>query len=148
MLLDAVCYHPEGWGPVSRLRTFDLTPCFEEAILFSVPLASLIVLSLLRSWHLSRLGALKRTHRINTWLLWAKLVCIFLRFVRDTLTEGPRLSLGSFCPLPSSISASPLLTPNMYISSRRLSWKLLHFSFSHCSPTSTTLAPGDPPPSH
>ena len=74
MLLDAVCHHPEGWGPVSRLRPFDLTPCFEEAVLFSVPLGSLILLSLLRSWNLSRLSALQRTHRINTWLLWAKLV--------------------------------------------------------------------------
>jgi ATP-binding cassette subfamily C (CFTR/MRP) protein 1 len=74
MLLDAMCHHPEGWGPVSLFRPFDLTPCFEEAILFSVPLGSLTVLSLLRSWHLSRLCAFQRTHRINTWLLWAKLV--------------------------------------------------------------------------
>lgn len=74
MLVDAVCHHPEGWGPVSRLRLFDLTSCFEEAVLFSVPLGSLILLGLLRSWHLSRLSALQRTHRINTWLLWAKLV--------------------------------------------------------------------------
>jgi len=74
MLPGDLCRHPEGWGPVSNLRPFDLTPCFEDAVLFSVPLGLLIALSLLRSWHLSRLGALRRTQRINTWLLWAKLV--------------------------------------------------------------------------
>lgn len=74
MLPGDLCRHPEGWGPVSHLRPFDLTPCFEDAVLFSVPLGLLIALSLLRSWHLSRLSAIRRTQRINTWLLWTKLV--------------------------------------------------------------------------
>ena len=76
MLLGDFCRHPEGWGPISRLRPFDLTPCFEDAV-FSVPLGLLIALTLLRSWHLSRLNALHRTQQINTWLLWAKLVRVF-----------------------------------------------------------------------
>jgi len=87
MLLDAVCHHPEGWGPVSHLRRFDLTPCFEEAVLFSVPLGSLILLSLFRSWHLSRLNALQRTHRINTCLLWVKLVRDFWRVLSSYRAE-------------------------------------------------------------
>ena len=74
MLPGDLCRHPEGLGPVSRLRPFDLTPCFEDAVLLSIPLGLLIALSLLRSWHLSRLSALRRTQRINTWLLWTKLV--------------------------------------------------------------------------
>jgi ATP-binding cassette subfamily C (CFTR/MRP) protein 1 len=78
MLPGDLCHHPEGWGPVSRLRSFDLTPCFEDAVLFSVPLGLLIAVSLLRLWHLSRLSALHRTQRINTWLLWAKLVRVCL----------------------------------------------------------------------
>lgn len=73
MLPGDLCHHPEGWGPISRLRPFDLTPCFEDAV-FSVPLGLLIALSLLRSWQLSRLNALHRTQKINTWLLWVKLV--------------------------------------------------------------------------
>ncbi|KAF9779193.1 metal resistance protein YCF1 [Thelephora terrestris] len=40
----------EGWGPVSRLREFDLTPCFEEGILLSTLLVLLLVVSLFRLW--------------------------------------------------------------------------------------------------
>jgi hypothetical protein len=74
MVVDRMCHHPEGWGPISRLRPFDLTPCFEDAVLFSVPSAVLVVLGLLRMLHLSRQPALQRAQKINTWLLWAKLV--------------------------------------------------------------------------
>ena len=74
ILPDTTCHHGEGWGPVSRLRPFDLTPCFEEGILFSVPLGSLIVLTLVRVYQLYRLVALRRTQKINVWLLWGKLV--------------------------------------------------------------------------
>ena len=72
---DVICHDPEGWGPISRLRPFDLTPCFEDAVLFSVPLASLTILGLFRAWNLCRISALKRTQKINVWLLWCKLVC-------------------------------------------------------------------------
>lgn len=91
MLPGDICRHPEGWGPVSRLRPFDLTPCFEDAVLFSFPLGLLIVLSLSRSWHLSRLSALRRTQKINTWLLWAKLVRVSAVLIIDPhfLTERP-----------------------------------------------------------
>lgn len=99
MLPGDLCRHPEGWGPVSRFRPFDLTPCFEDAVLFSVPLGLLIALSLLRSWHLSRLSALRRTQRINTWLLWAKLVrgsALFFIVVQHFLTERTtQVILGS-----------------------------------------------------
>ena len=37
------CGHSnEGWGPQSSLRPFDLTPCFEWTVLFSIPSALLI----------------------------------------------------------------------------------------------------------
>jgi hypothetical protein len=122
MLPGDLCRHPEGWGPVSRLRPFDLTPCFEDAVLFSVPLGLLIALSLLRSWHLSRLSALRRTQKINTWLLWAKLVrvsaCTIVLFRISLLSDPPRLSLASFCQLASSTSALPLFIHITFISSR------------------------------
>ncbi|KAF8271622.1 metal resistance protein YCF1 [Lactarius quietus] len=78
MFPDATCHHTEGWGPVSRLRPFDLTPCFEEGILFSVPLGSLIFLSLVRVYQLRHLVALQRTQKINARLLWAKLTILAL----------------------------------------------------------------------
>jgi ATP-binding cassette, subfamily C (CFTR/MRP), member 1 len=71
---DVICYHNEGWGPVSRLRPFDFTPCFEEAVLFSVPFAFFIVIGLFRTWYFCRLCALQRIQKINMWLLWGKLV--------------------------------------------------------------------------
>ena len=42
--------HHEGWGPVSTLREFDLTPCFEEGIVLSTLLVVLLVVSLSRLW--------------------------------------------------------------------------------------------------
>lgn len=74
MFPDATCHHSEGWGPVSQLRPFDLTPCFEEAVLFTVPLGSLIVLSLIRVFQLRQFVALQRAQKINVRLLWGKLV--------------------------------------------------------------------------
>lgn len=42
--------HHEGWGPVSTLREFDLTPCFEEGIVLSTLLVALLVVSVFRLW--------------------------------------------------------------------------------------------------
>ena len=42
--------HREGWGPVSKLRVFDLTPCFEEGVILSTLLVILLVVSLSRLW--------------------------------------------------------------------------------------------------
>ncbi|KAH9000229.1 P-loop containing nucleoside triphosphate hydrolase protein [Lactarius akahatsu] len=78
MFPDAKCHHNEGWGPVSRLRPFDFTSCFEEGVLFSVPLGSLIVLSLFRVCQLCQLVALRRTQKINVRLLWGKLAILAL----------------------------------------------------------------------
>ena len=61
---------------ISRVCPFDFTPCFEDTVLFLVPLGLLIALSLFCLWHLSRLSALHHMQRIITWLLWAKLVCV------------------------------------------------------------------------
>jgi hypothetical protein len=49
------CGHSsEGWGPQSSLRPFDLTPCFEWTILFSVPSALLVTLGIPRILKLRR----------------------------------------------------------------------------------------------
>lgn len=36
-VLRRLCRRPEGWGPVSRLRDLDFTPCAEDAWLLAVP---------------------------------------------------------------------------------------------------------------
>ncbi|KAI0305966.1 metal resistance protein YCF1 [Multifurca ochricompacta] len=71
-----ICNHNEGWGPVSRLRPFDLTPCFQEGVLFSTPLTFFLLLGLFRSWNLCRISSLQRSQKLNTWILWAKLVIL------------------------------------------------------------------------
>ena len=74
-----IAYHGrhEGWGPVSALREFDLTPCFEEGILLSTLLVLLLVVSLFRLWRIKP----DPVERINTLttrsasILKGKLVC-------------------------------------------------------------------------
>ena len=57
--------HHEGWGPVSTLREFDLTPCFEEGIVLSTLLVALLVLSIFRLWGI-RSEALGHIHILTT----------------------------------------------------------------------------------
>lgn len=69
------CHDPEGWSAVSRLRSFDTTPCFEEGILLSSLLGGLLVISLVRSLSLAFLESSHVSSR-STWILRAKLVII------------------------------------------------------------------------
>lgn len=57
----ATCRDSEGWGPVSQLREFDLTPCFEEGILLSTLLVVLLVSALFGSYFLAALTPLERS---------------------------------------------------------------------------------------
>jgi ATP-binding cassette, subfamily C (CFTR/MRP), member 1 len=66
--------HGEQWGPVSRLRDFDLTPCFEEGFLLPGLLAVYIFLQLFRILVLnSQFENLERSRK-SVWVLRAKLV--------------------------------------------------------------------------
>ena len=55
----------EGWGPVSTLREFDFTPCFEEGIVLSTLLVALLILSLFRIWGI-KTEALERIPALTT----------------------------------------------------------------------------------
>ena len=67
--------HREGWGPVSTLREFDLTPCFEEGILLSTLLAVLLVVSLFRLWETKSVAVNRTLTSRSASVLKAKLVC-------------------------------------------------------------------------
>ncbi|KAJ7760397.1 P-loop containing nucleoside triphosphate hydrolase protein [Mycena metata] len=71
----AQCRDPEGFTPVSRLRDFDLTPCFEEGILNSGVLTVLLISSLL-SLPLCLVDAQKRSMKSRI-ILGAKLTLLF-----------------------------------------------------------------------
>ncbi|KAI0788813.1 metal resistance protein YCF1 [Abortiporus biennis] len=73
----ASCRSPEGWGPVSALRQFDLTPCFEEGIILSTLLVIFTVFAVFRSFALYRLPVHPRCKK-SVWILRAKLVFLFL----------------------------------------------------------------------
>ncbi|EIN06055.1 multidrug resistance-associated ABC transporter [Punctularia strigosozonata HHB-11173 SS5] len=66
------CRDREGWKPVSDIRNFDLTPCFEEGILLSTLLVALLVLAIGQSWRLRSLSTIERSRR-SVWILRAKL---------------------------------------------------------------------------
>lgn len=72
----AACRDTEGWGPLS-LRPFDLTPCFEEGIIFPIPLVLLLVSALFRSWSLKSRERHQHAHRVNRCLLVVKLVRLY-----------------------------------------------------------------------
>lgn len=78
------CRDQEGWLVVSPQRAFDVTPCFEEGILFSSLLAALLVVSLVRSLTLAILDT-RHISSPSRWILRLKLV--------STTSASSRLSL-------------------------------------------------------
>ena len=69
----AFCRDPEGWGPISYIRPFDITPCFEEGVILSSILAGFTCLALAGTVNLyaKQPRPLSQKSRI---LLYAKLV--------------------------------------------------------------------------
>ena len=70
---QVTCRDPEGWGPVSSLRQFDLTPCFEEGVVLSSPLVLFVVLAAFRVYAFRNLESHPRGRKSRLFL-WAKLV--------------------------------------------------------------------------
>ncbi|KAF5362251.1 hypothetical protein D9756_002523 [Leucocoprinus leucothites] len=77
------CHDPEGWRPVSRLRPFDITPCYEEGILFSSILALLLVVGIFRSLNLAALAPRHVSSR-SRWILRAKIIFLTSALVAST----------------------------------------------------------------
>lgn len=69
----AQCGNPEGWGPVSTARPFDLTPCFEEGILLSTVLVLFVIAAAFRCWALRGRESRPRCRK-SVWVLRSKLV--------------------------------------------------------------------------
>ncbi|TBU30707.1 metal resistance protein YCF1 [Dichomitus squalens] len=71
---------PEGWGPVSQIRAFDLTPCFEEAVIFSPFSVVFLVLAVLACWR-HRHHEIRERCKKSIWVLRAKLSLLSLAFI-------------------------------------------------------------------
>ena len=69
-----LCGDPfEGWGPVSHIRQFDLTPCFEEGIILSSLLVVFIAFAAFRCHALRSYDPYPRCRK-SVHILRAKLV--------------------------------------------------------------------------
>ncbi|KAF8957433.1 multidrug resistance-associated ABC transporter [Flammula alnicola] len=80
----ATCHDIEGWQPVSRLRDFDITPCFEEGILISSLLSGIFLFSLLRSFSVCLNEPLQRSRK-RSLFLGAKLVLLAISFITSLI---------------------------------------------------------------
>lgn len=69
----ASCRDLEGWGPISRFRSFDATLCFEEGVILPSILAVFICSALLQIGIVYSKPSRPRSHK-SYQLLWAKLV--------------------------------------------------------------------------
>lgn len=74
---DQLCSDPEGWGPFSRIRTPDFTPCFEDSVVMMVPAVFLMVFGIVRLWQLSKRNSLPLDMTSN-WLYFAKMSVLAL----------------------------------------------------------------------
>ncbi|KAG9024994.1 hypothetical protein FS837_005122, partial [Tulasnella sp. UAMH 9824] len=73
----AFCLNPEGWGPVSKQRAFDLTPCFEDAGLVGGSLAIIFLSSIYYTYQLRRHEIQPKNVKTRKWLV-AKLFVLSL----------------------------------------------------------------------
>ncbi|KAF8636372.1 hypothetical protein AX17_003557 [Amanita inopinata Kibby_2008] len=73
------CHNLEGWGPVSRIRDFDVTPCFEEGVILSSILAAFLCSAVFNLLILSRKHPRLRSQKSSI-LLWIKLTLLLAAF--------------------------------------------------------------------
>lgn len=93
----ALCLNHEGWGPASSDRSYDLTPCFEDAGLVGGSLALIFLSSLFHTYKLRKYDIQPKNVKTRKWLV-AKLVRHRLRpiFPNEILTV-----VTTVRPLPS-----------------------------------------------
>jgi hypothetical protein len=145
--------HREGWGPVSTLREFDLTPCFEEGIILSTLLVVLLVVSLFRLWGIKSRPVDHTLTARSTSVLTAKLVRSVVMLgsllsTDDTLSANPdECRSSSEPPSPSAWQTSHILSLVMsaFRSSNPTSSNRSPYSPQSSSPTPTTSEAGHPP---
>ena len=84
--MAGVCRDIEGWGVVSRLREFDITPCFEEGVIISGLLSAVFILTLLRTVIIYFNQPLERSHK-SIQILSFKLVRSFFLACTTDLSD-------------------------------------------------------------
>ncbi|KIP05505.1 hypothetical protein PHLGIDRAFT_128871 [Phlebiopsis gigantea 11061_1 CR5-6] len=127
------CNDPEGWGPVSRLRQFDLTPCFEEGVLLSSVLVLFSVLAVFRCVALRSFKSYSRCKRSRV-ILWVKLSLLALalgasisNLVLVIATHRPVALIQSYILEVFALLLAPILTHCNHYRTRTSSSLLLLF---------------------
>lgn len=101
-----ICDNTEGWGPVSPVRLFDLTPCFQAVMLWIVPGALFALLALLSLRELRAQPVVERDYESNsrlhekdgvvgaiTLLALAELVALYMVHVDQDTSVASTLQL-------------------------------------------------------
>ncbi|KAJ7245130.1 multidrug resistance-associated ABC transporter [Mycena haematopus] len=101
------CRDVEGFEPFSRLRDFDLTPCFEEGVLNSGLLGVLLTWSVLSSLHLCVVESQTRSTKSRV-ILGAKLASLFFAFASSVATLIVALRLKNSIPVLEAYILEPL----------------------------------------
>ncbi|KAG8992893.1 hypothetical protein FRB94_011203 [Tulasnella sp. JGI-2019a] len=126
----AFCANPEGWGPISKHRQFDLTPCFENGVLLGGILTLVFLGSSLRTFQLRKTHIRHENVKTRKWL-GAKMVVYSLVTVLSFIIDA-RAVMASVSPLKDQATyvgalqigafpAAALLTRSNHTKTRRSS---------------------------
>ncbi|KAI0065635.1 metal resistance protein YCF1 [Artomyces pyxidatus] len=128
-----LCRDPEGWGPVSWLRSFDFTLCFEEGAILPVPLLILLLSVLSRIWLWRAYPSLQRSGKAGVWVLRSKLVLLALASATSVAVtalatyRSEASTLPSYILEPVALAILPVFTYLNHTRTRRSSTTLLLF---------------------
>lgn len=79
-----LCNSPEGYGPISKARQFDFTPCFEAAAVLPAPLVVLLVAGIIDVARVGRKGPRRKRAGWSKARLWMKMVSLIAVNSPDT----------------------------------------------------------------
>ncbi|CDO77661.1 hypothetical protein BN946_scf184969.g12 [Trametes cinnabarina] len=124
---------PEGWRPVSRIRPFDLTPCFEEGAVLTPLLAVFLVAAAVSCWTIRAREPRVRS-RQSLWVLRVKLILLSIACAASCanlglilVTHRPVVFIGSYILEIAALLISPFLVFNNHLRTRISSSLVLLF---------------------
>ncbi|KAH9852113.1 metal resistance protein YCF1 [Lenzites betulinus] len=144
---------PEGWSPASRIRPFDLTPCFEEGAILS-PLLALFVLSAGAVCCVRRSREARTRSKKSVWVLRAKLILLALacaascaNLILISVTRRPVVFIASYALEAAALLVSPFLVYLNHLRTRASSslvllfWPIYTLGIIVWARTSLTISP-------
>ncbi|KAL1943159.1 hypothetical protein VTO73DRAFT_4830 [Trametes versicolor] len=144
---------PEGWTPASRIRPFDLTPCFEEGAVLSPLLAAFVLFAGASCWVI-RSRDVRTRSRKSLWVLRSKLILLALacaascaNLILILATHRPVVFLASYVLEIAALLVAPVLVSLNHHRTRASSsvillfWPLYTLGVLVWARTSLTISP-------